>query len=112
MKLCHLALLALVSSLAFAPAADERRYLYVAQPGVRNYVEYGGVGILVYDIDRGYTFVRRIPSQDVPPGAEPKISLKVECGARQAFPETKNQVTFGQKIVERSTKAASGTHEW
>jgi DNA-binding beta-propeller fold protein YncE len=81
-KLCQLALLALVNSLAFVPAADERRYLYVAQPGVRNYVEYGGVGILVYDIDRGYTFVRRIPSQDVPPGAAPENVKGVAANAR------------------------------
>ena len=44
-----------------APLA-ERRLLYVAAPGIRNYVEWGGKGILVYDIDRGHTFVKRIPS--------------------------------------------------
>lgn len=53
-------------------AAAERRYLYVAEPGIRNYVEYGGVGLLVYDMDKGYAFVRRIPTQDVPAGAEPE----------------------------------------
>jgi DNA-binding beta-propeller fold protein YncE len=60
---------------AIAPAARgaaDRRFLYVAQPGIRNYVEYGGVGVLVYDIDAGYTFVRRIPSQQVPDGAAPE----------------------------------------
>jgi len=46
--------------------------LYVAEPGTRNYVEYGGVGILVFDIDNGYKFVRRIPTWDVPPGKEPE----------------------------------------
>ena len=56
---------------ATAPAA-ERHYLYVAEPGIRNYVEYGGVGVLVYDIDRGYSFVRRIASQDVPAGKAPE----------------------------------------
>jgi len=50
----------------------ERHYLYVATPGIRNYQEYGGVGVLVYDMDRGYTFVRRIPSQEVAPGAAPE----------------------------------------
>lgn len=55
-----------------ARAAAERRFLYVAEPGIRNYVEYGGVGVLVYDIDAGYKFVRRIPSQDVPAGAAPE----------------------------------------
>ena len=51
---------------------NEHHYLYVAEPGIRNYVEYGGVGVLVYDIDAGYTFVRRMASQVVPAGAEPE----------------------------------------
>src|SRR6188472_2773026 len=44
------------------PAPKERHLLYVASPGTRNYVEYGGVGLLVFDIDDGYRFVRRIPT--------------------------------------------------
>ena len=43
----------------------EKRLLYVATPGIRNYLEYGGHGILVFDIDRGHRFVRRIPSAGV-----------------------------------------------
>jgi DNA-binding beta-propeller fold protein YncE len=35
--------------------------LYVAEPGVRDYLEYGGHGVLVFDIDNGHRFVRRIP---------------------------------------------------
>lgn len=82
MKIRNLCLLALLGSLALAPAAAEQRYLYVAQPGIRNYVEYGGVGILVYDIDRGYAFVRRIPSQAVPQGAAPENVKGVAANAR------------------------------
>jgi YVTN family beta-propeller protein len=37
-----------------------RRYLYVVTPGIRNYLEFGGAGILVYDIDQGHKLVRRI----------------------------------------------------
>ena len=29
-----------------------RRLLYVASPGIRNYLEYGGHGLLVFDIER------------------------------------------------------------
>ena len=67
--------LLLAAGAAIAPAARgaaDRRFLYVAEPGIRNYVEYGGVGVLVYDIDAGYKFVRRIPSQQVPDGAAPE----------------------------------------
>lgn len=38
------------------------RFLYVATPGVRNYLEYGGHGLLVFDIDAGHKFVKRIPT--------------------------------------------------
>jgi DNA-binding beta-propeller fold protein YncE len=44
----------------------------VASPGIRNYTEYGGVGILVFDIENGYKFVRRIPTWDVPEGRKPE----------------------------------------
>jgi DNA-binding beta-propeller fold protein YncE len=50
----------------------ERRLLYVATPGIRNYVEYGGVGILVYDVANGYELVKRIPTFDVPAGKAPE----------------------------------------
>jgi hypothetical protein len=57
---------------ALAARGRERRFLYIAQPGIRNYVEYGGVGILVYDIDAGYRFVRRIPTWRTPGGQPPE----------------------------------------
>jgi hypothetical protein len=41
------------------PAPMERR-LYVAVPGIRNYLEYGGHGLLVYDIDHGHKLIKRI----------------------------------------------------
>ena len=44
-------------------SAKPKRYLYVAVPGIRNYLEYGGHGILVYDINDGYKLVKRIPTR-------------------------------------------------
>ena len=49
----------------FSRAADEQRehrFLYVATPGIRNELKYGGHGVLVFDIDDGHKFVRRIRS--------------------------------------------------
>jgi len=48
-----------------AAAADStnspmRRLLYVALPGIRDYAQYGGTGIIVLDIDHDFAFVRRI----------------------------------------------------
>jgi DNA-binding beta-propeller fold protein YncE len=65
-----------------AGAAAERRLLYIAQPGIRNYVSYGGVGVLVYDIDNGYKFVKRIPTWDVPAGQQPENVKGVVASAR------------------------------
>jgi enamine deaminase RidA (YjgF/YER057c/UK114 family)/sugar lactone lactonase YvrE len=61
--LVSLALMTAVESPTPASAADNsqtRRYLYVVCPGIRNYPEFGGAGILVFDIDDGHKFVRRI----------------------------------------------------
>jgi DNA-binding beta-propeller fold protein YncE len=44
-------------------SAKPKRYLYVAVPGIRNYLEYGGHGILVYDISDEYKLVKRIPTR-------------------------------------------------
>jgi DNA-binding beta-propeller fold protein YncE len=49
-------------------AIEEKHLLYVASPGIRNYVQYGGVGILVFDIKQGYKWIKRIPTWDVPEG--------------------------------------------
>ena len=38
-------------------------YLYVATPGIRDYLGYGGHGLLVFDIDDNHRFVKRISTQ-------------------------------------------------
>lgn len=35
-------------------------YLYVATPGIRDYLGYGGHGLLIFDIDNNHKFVKRI----------------------------------------------------
>ena len=42
---------------------DIKRYLYVAVPGIRDYLGYGGHGILVFDINDNHRFVKRIETQ-------------------------------------------------
>ena len=65
-----------------APAPVERHLLYVASPGTRNYTEYGGVGLLVFDVDDGYRFVRRIPTWTVPEGGKPENVKGIAADAR------------------------------
>jgi hypothetical protein len=40
--------------------AGRQRLLYVASPGVRDILEWGGHGVLVFDMDDGHRFVKRI----------------------------------------------------
>src|SRR5882757_1975092 len=51
--------------------AGEKRYLYVATPGIRDYLGYGGHGILVFDINNNHRFVRRIGTQGFHPDGKP-----------------------------------------
>jgi hypothetical protein len=44
-----------------SPADEINKYLYVAVPGLRDYLEFGGHGLLVFDIEDDYRFVKRIP---------------------------------------------------
>ena len=77
---------------AAAGKASEHRMLYVATPGIRNYLEYGGHGLLVFDIDDGHRFVKRIPTsgfdkqgQPEPPTPTGPLSFITSVNHRPAF---------------------------
>src|SRR4029077_20106788 len=50
-------------------AQQTQRFIYAALPGVGggNNMSYGGAGILVFDIDHGHKFVKRVPLPGAPP---------------------------------------------
>src|SRR5581483_3746499 len=87
---CLLLLLSLLTGL-LSPAglrADEkqpagRRFLYVAAPGIRNYLEFGGAGILVFDVERGHTFVKRIATPASRQAKPENIKGICACAATQ-----------------------------
>jgi DNA-binding beta-propeller fold protein YncE len=56
------------------------RYLYVAAPGVRDLLEYGGHGLLVFDIDHSHQFVRRIAAKGVDETGKP-LNVKGICAS-------------------------------
>src|SRR5215213_9065939 len=56
------------------------RYLYVASPGVRDLLEYGGHGVLGFDIDDGHRFVRRIASKGVDEAGKP-LNVRGICAS-------------------------------
>ena len=77
---------ALIAACGFADcagaddAAPVHRYLYVAVPGIRDYLEFGGHGLLVFDIDNAHKFVRRIPTGGVDDQRKPR-NVKGVCAS-------------------------------
>ena len=73
------------------------RFLYVAVPGVRDYLEYGGFGVLVFDIDHSHRFVRRITSSGVDDKETP-LNVKGICASaatqRLYVSNTKSLICF------------------
>jgi len=55
------------------PTNVKRDLLYVATPGRRNYLQYGGIGVLVFDVGRHFQFVKRIPTWDFPASQDPEM---------------------------------------
>jgi hypothetical protein len=73
------ALAALAMPRVFGARADQH-LLYVAEPGIRNYVEWGGIGILVYDVDDNFRFLKRIPTMHPAAGEAPE-NVKGICAS-------------------------------
>jgi DNA-binding beta-propeller fold protein YncE len=72
---------ALALALTAARAADpDRRLLYAAVPGVRNYLEYGGHGLLVFDINDKHRFVKRIRTSGLDSKGKP-LNVKGVCAS-------------------------------
>ncbi len=65
---------------AESPATDShpQRLLYVAVPGVRDYLEYGGHGLLVFDIDHDHRCLKRIKTGGLDETGKP-INVKGIC---------------------------------
>ncbi|PYV10517.1 MAG: hypothetical protein DMG07_20985 [Acidobacteria bacterium] len=82
LRFCALAAAVLVLSSAGGRSAEDgvRRFLYVAVPGIRNYLEYGGHGLLVFDIDQGHRFVKRIGTAGLGKEGKP-LNVKGVCAS-------------------------------
>lgn len=99
-------LLLLVCSLGASrlQAADkEQRLLYVAAPGIRNYLEYGGHGVLVFDIDKGHKFLRRFSFGGLDEKGIPR-NVKGICahaGTRRLFVSTTHTLASIDLVTEK-----------
>lgn len=103
--LCACVFFAVASLRGAAARADggEHHFLYVAEPGIRNYVEYGGIGVLVYDMDNGYRFVRRIPTFQVPEGqpVENVKGIAAHAGTHRLYVTTLKRLAAFDLLTDR-----------
>ena len=85
------------------PPSRPRRFLYVAVPGAGNETEYRGVGILVYDIDNGHKFVKRIPTWSERPGEplEHVRGIAASASARRLFVSTVKRLAAFDLVTEK-----------
>lgn len=81
----------------------EQGRLYVAVPGIRNDLQYGGVGILVYDIDAGYKFIKRIPTWTYAPGeaAENVKGIAASAKTSKLYVSTIRRVACFDLLTEK-----------
>jgi hypothetical protein len=80
-----------------------RRLLYVAEPGIRDYLEYGGHGLLVFDIDHGHTFVKRIPTAGLDAAGKP-LNVKGVCAnasTKKIYVSTTQQLMCLDLVTEK-----------
>jgi hypothetical protein len=69
-----------LSTAAQKDSASPQQLLYVATPGVRDYLEYGGHGILIFDIRDGHKFLKRLPSAGLNEQGKP-MNVKGVCAS-------------------------------
>jgi DNA-binding beta-propeller fold protein YncE len=75
-----LAALAVCGAIGASTEGGEGRRLYVATPGVRDYLEYGGHGLLVFDVDDGHKLLKRILTAGRNPDGKPD-NVKGVCAS-------------------------------
>jgi hypothetical protein len=104
------ALAIVVTGLTVAPRAQQpRRFLYAALPGVGggSNMNYGGAGILVFDIDHGHAFVKRIPLQGEPPPPPDPAAGRGRGGGQEAIKGIAAHAGTGRLYVSTSRRVAA-----
>jgi DNA-binding beta-propeller fold protein YncE len=97
----------LASPLAAAqPPAKPSRLLYVVCPGIRDYPEFGGAGVLVFDIDAGHRFVKRIPTTASAAGKPRNVKGVVASPATRKLHFTTPETLFCLDLVSEKTEWA------
>src|SRR3954462_5896694 len=88
----------------FQNDAAEQRFLYVAEPGIRDYLEYGGHGIIVFDIDQGHKFLKRIPLAGIDQNTKKPLNVKglaANAATRRLYVTTTKTLTALDLVSEK-----------
>ncbi|HEY0456109.1 MAG TPA: hypothetical protein VGE41_07010 [Verrucomicrobiae bacterium] len=91
------------SALAATANNSERHLLYVAVPGIRNYLEYGGHGLVVFDMDHGHKFLKRIKTSGLDSEGKP-LNVKGVCASaatKRIYISTTRTVTCLDLVTEK-----------
>jgi DNA-binding beta-propeller fold protein YncE len=102
--------LCLAALLAPRPQGQQtQRFLYAALPGVGggSNMSYGGAGILVFDIDHGHKFVKRVPLQGVPPPPDPNATGRGRGNGQEAIKGIAAHAPTARLYVSTSRRVAA-----
>src|SRR5579862_5455407 len=82
---------------------EVQRRLYVAVPGVGNATDHGGIGVLVFDMDHGYRFVKRIPTWTPAAGAraEGVRGIAAHAGTARLFVSTNRRLAAIDLLTDK-----------
>jgi DNA-binding beta-propeller fold protein YncE len=103
------AIVVVVAVAARMRAQGTERFIYAAVPGVGggNNLSYGGAGILVFDIDHGHRFVKRVPLQGEPPPAAPEGTPAARGGGQEAIKGIAAHAATARLYVSTSRRVAA-----
>src|SRR5579859_6948267 len=98
--------LSAVLLMPLAYGQQRQRFIYAALPGVGggNNMKYGGAGILVFDIDHGHKFVKRIPLQGAPPDDGRQEAIKgiaAHAGTARLYVSTSRRVAAYDLLTDK-----------
>jgi len=85
-------------------AGDVQHYLYVAVPGVGNATDHGGIGVLVFDVDHAYKFVKRIATFAPVPGAraaEGVRGIAAHAGTARLYVSTNRRLAAFDLLTDK-----------
>ena len=84
-------------------SAERQRYLYVAVPGVGNATDHGGFGVLVFDMDHGYRFVKRIATWTSAAGqrAEGVRGIAAHAGTARLYVSTNRRLAAFDLLTDK-----------